>query len=471
MLLLNILLLRILAVKLPEEGFGALLFIRRFVGLGFPIFILNQNIGLSKYVSANMEKRYTYLLSSIIISILVFALCITGAYFFKDNIAKILFSDPALSNLVIPIVLFLFATGIQIIMFGFYRGKHEFKKMNIVSIIFWTIQICVVYFISFDKNYSESIADYFYYVSIISIIFYLLLALFELYFSRKAAGLIKSVSNFKEFLVYGIMRTPNGLLIASIYFIPIYIATKTISLTAAAYIGIIISIIRIIQRLGDPFSLIFLPKFSSYESQNHHELIRTKVQQVVEFIFTFPLLFGPFLYFFAPELISLWFGDKYLVIVDYLKYLAPFMGISLGYVLLRGILDGLYIFPYLNIITLLGVVSLSLGIVAGYIFDLGMLGLVISLGIGIVVLSISAIVILSNKLKLVILKKNIVLSIFWSIIVFIIIAYGNPYLRYGIIINILLKSIVSLVILVVSFVFYRKINVAEFRELSIKGLK
>ena len=469
-LLLNIILLRIFAIKLPEEGFGALLFIRRFVGLVFPIFILNQNISLSKYVSANIEKRYVYLLLSFILSFFVFVICIIIAYFFNYNIALILFNDGALSNLIVPIVLFLFATGIQIIMFGFYRGKHEFKKMNIVAIVFWTIQVCVIYFINFNTDYYNSIANYFYYVSIISITFYSLLAVFDFLNSKESFRSIKKVDNLKEFIIYGLSRIPNGLIFASIYFIPIFIATKTISLTAAAYIGIVISITRIVQRLGDPFSLIFLPKFSFYKSQNNSVMITSKVQQIIEFIFTYPLLFGSFVYFFSPELIPIWFGDKYIIIIDYLKYLAPFLGISLGYVLLRGILDGLYVFPYLNIITFLGAVALSLGLIVSYIFKLGILGLVISLGVGIVILSIVSIIILSFKLKLVYIKRNILFSIIWSVIVFVFIVYANSYFQYSIIINILIKSILSLLILVVSFIFYRTINIAKFRELSIKGL-
>ncbi len=467
-LLLNIFLLRVLSNRLSEEGFGVVLLIKRFVNLAFPVFILNLHISLSKYISANMTKRFVYLFWSLLLSISIYAIIIIPSYFFKDRISFLFFNDESLSNLIIPLIFFLFATGIQFLTFGFYRGKHEFIKMNIISISFWIIQICIVYFINFGTSYSIAIERYFYIVSLISAVIYLSIPLFDYLSVKKSLVPTVGGTRIKEFITYGVSRTPSGFIIAFIYFVPIYFATKTISLTAAAYIGIIITITRMVQKFGEPFSIIFLPKFSHYKSQNNNEQINHKAKQIIEFVFTFPLLFGSFIYLLAPEMIQIWFGERYLTIVDYLKLITPFIGFSLAYLLLRGILDGLYDFPYLNIITFLGLAVLAVGFSVNYIFNLGVSGIVFSLGLAMLTLSLSSILILGQKLKLKFNKRNIFVSILWSIIVFGSFIFISPLIQFGILINILIKCILSLVIVIVSFFIYRYLKIAKFHELKLR---
>jgi O-antigen/teichoic acid export membrane protein len=269
-------------------------------------------------------------------------------------------------------------------------------------------------------------------------------------------------------LRYGIYRLPSGIFAAGLFFIPVVAASSSISLKTAAYMGIIAAIFGFLQTVAYPFNLILLPKFSEYQSRNENEITKTNSQTVLDFIVTFPLLAGIFLFFLSDELILIWFGIKYAQVSIYLKFLSPTVGLYMAYVLIRGILDGLYEFPYSNIINITGVIIVGVLSYLSVIFEWNLWGLSLSFGLCIISIGISSIYILWRRQQLVLFNQRNLLSLLWFFAVFSLIFIYSinikiPDLWY----SFSVKIVISCVFILASFYFYRFLKYDWIKNIKI----
>lgn len=474
--IIGIILLKILSKILPEEGLGAYLVIRRIVGLTFPLVTLNLGVSLSRYISFDFKKANSYLLSTFFIITILFFFLLIISQFCDKVLSEILFGNASFSSLLVPMIVFLYVSSFQSVCISYFRGKHNFLYMNIVNIVYWILSLIVLSFSClYQDNYIVIIRRFFLLYAILDFIYLWATILFDKNFRHSFLNnLRKNFRNSyykteKDFFKYGIVRLPNGFFLSAIFTIPVIVASSKISLNTAAYIGIIITIIRMVQLLGNPFNLLFLPKFSYQKFKNDDKFIRSSSQMVLNFIFTFPMLAGILIYFLSPEVIMLWFGERYIIVIKYLQMMSPFMFLIIGYVLIRGILDGLYNFPYTNITTFCGFLGTGLISILTIKFNWDLLGLTLSVGIGIVFLGISSIYFLVRKQRLSMFNKKNICSIVWGFLIFLLfILYNRFFIIQSIYISLVLKCIASMVILILSFLLYKKTKLEWISEVAVR---
>lgn len=239
---------------------------------------------------------------------------------------------------------------------------------------------------------------------------------------------LKRYTQVQEFFKYGISRLPSSFFLAGLFTLPILTASSSISLTTAAYIGIIVSIIRLIQIFMQPFNLIFLPKFAGYQADSNNDLIRKNSQLVLEYTFSIPFIFGLLMAFLSREIILLWFGQKYYIVIPYLTYLSPTIGLLFSFILLRGILDGLFAKPYANVITVIAFFVEFVLLVATLIFRWDLFGLTLSFGAGVCTLGLITIFMLVKKAALDFFQPRIIFSLIWFGFIWVITFYFNRFL-------------------------------------------
>ncbi|MCF7741098.1 MAG: oligosaccharide flippase family protein, partial [Candidatus Marinimicrobia bacterium] len=253
----HVVIIKLFANSLTESDFGAYMVIKRFVALSFPIVTLKLGMSLSKFIGSNIKKRTVYyflsflILSGLMILILIFSLV------FKEPIAMLLFNNVRYKVFIVPMLLFLFISSLQVLTTGYFRGKHDFFLMNLNVILFWTIQLVVVIIVSIVKIDSFYKLFYFYiYSSIGAFILYTYLILqdTENIFRKMKnfinEGIISKIKNNYEYIKYGIIRLPNGFFVAGISAIPVFYASNRISLKSAGYVGAIVTIMRMFQLIG-----------------------------------------------------------------------------------------------------------------------------------------------------------------------------------------------------------------------------
>ncbi|MEA3295532.1 MAG: hypothetical protein U9Q27_00085 [Patescibacteria group bacterium] len=373
-------------------------------------------------------------------------------------------------------LIFLFANSFYVMITGYLRGKHDFVNMNILLITFWIIQLFV--FLIMKPYFNDNWIFLKYYYLVTSIIILVVCCLFIFFTLEKRSIIIKrmtqfniinSIKNNLNFYKYGISRLPDGFFMAGIYFLPVFYTTHNISIKSAGYVGLIVTTIRMFQVLGNPFNKLFLPKFSKVLADGKKKLIKNYCEIIIEFIFTLPMLIGLIVYFTSQELVLLWLGNDFFVIIRYISLLGPLIGILLGYIFIRSILNGLYTFPYTIYISLLGFLSVIVFLFVSYIFSLGILGVVISFGLGISLLGIASIWILIKKQDLKLLSRNNLISILWIMIVFgLFYLFKNNIIINNILLSLSLKMFVSFIIVIVSLFIYKNYKFLWIKELNIR---
>lgn len=476
--IINIILLKLLAQLLSKEGFGVYLVIRRVISFAFPVLTLNLAVSMARNISFNREKAEVYLISSFFIISFFSLVLLLFLPIYQNLLSKILFGNIVYADLILPMIIFLYSNSFQILCEGYFRGHHNFNKGNSVTFLFWlTSLITLVVFLFFTNDVKKILYYYFLIYAIISYLLSILLLLIDDKFRNNIRLSITKIFKLnifraeRDYFNFGISRLPTGFLLSAVFFIPLLVASSSISLEVAASIGIIISIIRMMQVVVYPFNLIFIPKFSSYKATNNKEVIYNNSKLVLEFIFTFPFLLGLFIYFFSPEVIMLWFGSKYMEVVLYLSIVGVFIGFFLSYILIRGILDGLLEYPYSNIITLSGAIGTGIISILTIYFSWNLLGLSISIVVGMLVMGLISIVVLANNQNIKLINRKNVLAIVWFFLVAILLGgYSHMFAIQSIIFSLLIKLLIALILSGLSFVVYKKLKFKWIEDLVAKSV-
>ncbi len=474
----GIIILKIAAGSLTEEGLGAFMIVRRLIGLLVPIVTINLGISLARFVSTHSDKSNLYFLQSFFIITLLNLFLGLLFFVFSREFARVIFGNNQFNDLLLPTIIFLYATSFQLICHSYFRGKHDFNRMNFVHILYWLIATGSLFCLFVNNDFKQFIINYFIIYSFLSFLINWFFIITDkslnknlIIDSKKCCNINNFFSN-SRFFKYGINRLPHGFFLAGLFYLPIFVATNTLSLKAAAYMGIIVSIIRMLQMIVYPFNMIFLPKFSLYQSEKNHSKIQYYSQVVLDYFFTIPLVLGLLVYFLSKEVVLLWFGGKYEIVVSHLLLISPFLGLFLVYVLIRGILDGLYDYPFSNVITFGGISCALIISLLSYFFQWKLIGLSVSLLMGILFLGFSSIFILVRKQNLKILNiKNLVASAWFLLLFFILFIFKENIIIHNIYISITVKLFTSIIILLISFVIYKMVGYEWIEEVKLRLYK
>lgn len=227
----------------------------------------------------------------------------------------------------------------------------------------------------------------------------------------------------KPFLFYGLGRIPASLFLTLIFLVPVFVSTHKISLAAAGYAGISVYVLRMMELASVPFNMIFLPKFSELKGKADTGEVREKSFIVVDFIISFLPAVVAMVYGLSRHILVFWFGNKFIDALPGLKIVVLFSVFFLAYAMIRGILDGVFLFPYVNIICLSGFV-VSVGLSFTFL-NRTVADLCLAFGIALAVMGISAFYIIVKKVGLPFRPSRFLLSVVWTGIVFALLFYTD----------------------------------------------
>ena len=458
----GIILLKVMAIQLTKVDFGAFMVIKRIASMAFPIFTLNLGISLARYIPFKPEKARVYYLIAQGILFFTTVIAIFIIFLFTPSIARLVFGMEYYDLLLPPTLLFLYSSGFQVITVGYFRGKMDFNRMNIVNVLFAVNSLIILMLLVISKN-QNLLQAYFYYYSILSIVINFLLfwsakKSTDIHVKQNGARLLEWVG-VKKFLLYGFHRLPSVLFIVSIFSIPVLYTSNRLSLELAAYIGIIVSIANIFQTLGHPFNLLILPKTADLTSNNEYKEIKEISRKTIDFFFTIPLLIIPLMVLFADDIILLWFGQNYSSAIVYLQVFSPASAFIVLYALLRGIIDGFKEYPYINIITGVSFVAMLLLFIITINISDKLLSICYSFTGGLITLGVTSLFVIKRHLKIKIFSRRnsvcMFIIIIASIFSFLLIAntdnFGFGFLSWWII-----KIILATIITISMMVLYSK---------------
>ena len=141
----------------------------------------------------------------------------------------------------------------------------------------------------------------------------------------------------------------------------------------------------------------------------HLKEIKQKVSIVVDFIISVLPIFAVLGYGLAKYIVIIFFGHKYITAVPGVSLIVLFSFFYLAYALLRGILDGLFSFPYVNFICLSGFLATA---ISSLLFHENISFLALDFGLGLLFMGVMAFYVLIKKGIVSLRASNLLISFF-----------------------------------------------------------
>jgi len=464
-LVIGVIFLRIMATALSEEYFGIFMIIRRIIAIGASLITLNLGVGLTRYVSYKKEKEKEFLYISLMSFFLLSFLTIITFFVFRSFLSKVFFKSSNFSTFVLLISLYLFSNSLFMITYAFFRGRQEMFRANKMNFLYYFFQIISSLFLwAILKNQSSQILSLYYFLFFLWGILLSAVYIKNHLDFKMFKNIKKRIKSTKDLFFYSVPRLLGNLFHTLIFGIPVFFASHKISLEAAAYVGIAVSVVRLLQIFAIPLNLLFLPKFAEFKKIHNSQEIKHKVSIVIDFIISALPLLAILSFGLARYIVILFFGNKYLLATQSVSIVILFSVFYVAFSLLRGILDGLFSFPYGNFVGLSGFLMTA---TSSFLFHKSIPALALSFGLGLLFMGISPLFILIKKgyvsfqaNKLVISWAIISLSLFILVIIdkWIANLILNEYWKFGIMIlnRIFLSSLL--------LAFYWKLKPLWFRE-------
>jgi O-antigen/teichoic acid export membrane protein len=322
----------------------------------------------------------------------------------------------------LPVVL-----GALLLIFNFKNGYRDLMSFHFL----YTAPVLAAAFLYFRKN-----------------------NLFAFFYPLKFK--VKEISGL---LSYGLSRLPSALFLSLILGFPVFWANRVLTLEVAGYLGLGVYIVRMMEIFSTPFNKIFMPKFSEFTVSSNPEDVKNKSMIVVDFIITFLPVVVLSIYGLSRHILLLWLGKDFLVALPTIQIAILFSGFYIMHAIIRGILNGVFIFPYVNFISLLGFAAVSIPVVLALGKDL--VGISISFGAGLFALGVSSLYVLVKKLELRFPWKSLLVYSFVAAVSFLITVFFDKSMARWVSLNIYVEFVIYcayrfLILLAVFFFFWKK---------------
>ena len=324
------------------------------------------------------------------------------------------------------------------------------RSANEMQIFYYSLPIVVIIslWLMLNGSYANILFYYFWFYAVGE--FFI-----TLFFIRNGLnfGFLSNIrgwyATLKEFLIYGVSRIPSSLLLALIFGIPVVVASHRLSLVYAGYVGISISILRLMELLVVPIRILLLPRFAELVRNDSLDDVNYSIQVVLDFLFSFVSIIVAMFYGLSKYVVIVLFGVTYLPAVDGVYLVVLFSFLYLAFIVVRSVLDGLFFFPYVSVICLLG--ALTTGSLS-FLFNSNYEMLVFDLGIGLSTIGVVSILVLLRKQKTKFNVKSMVTSLVVATLVFCVLLFFDTLIS-----SFMLSSYIVLVIMlafrVVLFIF------------------
>jgi len=397
--LFGVLLLKIMAQMLSKDDFGLFILVRRWVGVLLPVMTLNLSFGMTRYIGYEKEKARGYLDAMLGITFYSSLVLFAVLAFFYRKFAALLYNDPKHEEFVFLLIVFLFANWIHLFAYAYFRGKMDMMTTNLLRVLFYGFPAVLAFLLmaGFQGDGVTRLTWYFLVYSLwgVAIGFFFLRR--DLSFFLNLRGLWRKIQESGKIVFFSLVRLPAVCFDALAFSIPVFFATHKISLAAAGSMGIVVAVIRLFELFSMPFNMIFVPKFSDLHRQEDLTNIKNYSMVVLDFIVTFLPLAIIMVFGLTRVLIRGWFGAQYLSVSPSVAAAILFSVFYLAFALIRGILDGLFVFPYVSVIGFLGILAITVG---SLLFGSSVQSLSIVFGVGLLVLGTGSAAVLVKKLKI-----------------------------------------------------------------------
>ncbi|MCP4216079.1 MAG: oligosaccharide flippase family protein [bacterium] len=398
-LLLGVLLLKVIAKALDVADFGLFMVVRRWISTFVPFLVLGLGLSLTRSISFDRQKERHYVKVSTSLITGIFILFGILVLFRAETVSLLIFNTTETTLLTHLLPLIVYTGGVYTLVYSVFRGRQQMIAANAIQVAYFSLPLIpalILLALKIEDGYQ--VIYLFYIFSTIPVIAVLLTYLIK----EKSFNLLYpfkfKLKELGTFLSYGLSRTPASLLMSLVLLIPVDWSNRNLSFEAAAYVGITVTMIRLMEIFSAPFNKIFVPKFSEFKGDSRNEEIKEKSGIVLNFIFSFFPVVVVLTYGLAEHIVVFFYGDKYAAAVPSVQVIILFSFFYISYTLIKGILNGVFVFPFETVICGAGAGVTALAI---HIFKVETLAqLTMGFGVGIMALGLTSFAVFMISLKI-----------------------------------------------------------------------
>jgi O-antigen/teichoic acid export membrane protein len=327
--------------------------------------LLGVDMALPRYVAMAETKDYRrrdqYLLAAIICGSVVTCFMLVlfngaGALF-----SRWLFGSEDLRSLVLALSLFLAGGAAHGVVYGFYRGRLDMNRANILQLIN-SVAVPLGSAVALFRYHSTSLI-----VDAIG----LLMIFFSLLFSLPMLGQLAKLrwrdlqTPLKTLLRYSIPRLPSIFGFGAMLALGPMLASHRMPLAEVTALLLGMSMLMGISASAEPLGLILLSKVSMFVSQNRETELRTHLLYLQEAVVACYVFICLQLIVFTDVLVHAWVGNRLIGDLGVIRLTLVSVPFYLLFAYLRSVVDATSVTPYntFNILITFGVFAVILAVV------------------------------------------------------------------------------------------------------------
>tara|TARA_B100000586_G_scaffold77941_1_gene54784 strand:- start:3619 stop:5052 length:1434 start_codon:yes stop_codon:yes gene_type:complete len=276
------------------ETLGEFLLLKRTFFTAVSLFLFGSNLGLTNYISKNDDRTYG---DAALHLFLVFSLPFIAGIIIGLQWSQI---EGINKDVFWPYYLFALGICLQILAYSLFRGYLNMIGASVVQLV-GTAVIPIILFLLLDD-----LMEIFTWVGISSIG----IMLFGFVWRNNGIRILKvNIVYYVDLVIYGLNRIPSiiaqFILLAGL---PIMIA-KTSNLENVAYFNSSLSLLNLSLLITHPIGMVLLPRISRKLARGKIDEISYGLKLALYGGIYFSMMFGIWIFIFAPIILELWLGQ------------------------------------------------------------------------------------------------------------------------------------------------------------------
>lgn len=256
--LMNAIVYNLLVRTIGEVGFSEYVIGRRALSFMTVLLFLGVGVALPRQLAMSREwgrAELGYFLGAAVLIVPGLFLTSAAISFLPGQFSLYLFGEPGHENLVTALVVFLWASVVNALIYSFFRGLLRFKDAAaLVGVTATAVPAAVLI--------SDSASDIFFIAAVFTM---LANAIFFLYVSKRIRNTWKETlrtarSETRPLANYGIPRVPGDLALQALFVAPILLANYAYSISIGSYIAFALVFIGLANTVLSPISFVLLPR-------------------------------------------------------------------------------------------------------------------------------------------------------------------------------------------------------------------
>ena len=333
----GLVLYRLLARDQGASALGSYALVKQVTLFLFPATMLGLQIGVPRYVALDRDQEEAserYLLAGMSVTALAIVVIGTVLLISPHTTADVFFGNRDRTSLVFPLVATLAATVVFEAVYGYYRGRSEFKLASAARV--WGVAALPVVLVLAAPH--EPIGHLITWMAVGLVATCAVIAARPLAAAFAAISVEKTITAIRTLLDYGRRRIPGEYASVLLMALPAVIASHAASLNEVAYLTTGIYVLSVLTIAFQPIGLVFLPLLSRL-CREDFQAARRSVATLATCALHLAVFTTPQLLLFADIAVRAWLGHRFDAAAPVIRLTVLPTAAYLFYLILRSTLD------------------------------------------------------------------------------------------------------------------------------------